>query len=76
MQSSKKPSGEDMARHHIKKKENIPKMRDLISKAKDNKSSLFTQGLQRRLEFSNLSLCVYDRHKVLINDIFLNPNIK
>ena len=75
MQSSKKPGGDDMVRHY-KKKENIPKMRDLISKAKDNKSSLFMQGLQRRLEFSNLSLCVYDRHKVLINDIFLNPNIK
>ena len=50
-------------------------MRDLLSKARDKEDSIFTQGLSKRLEFSNMSLCVYDRHKILINDIFLNQNI-
>ena len=60
----------------IRKRENITKMRDLLSKAKQNNSSMFTDvGTSKRLEFSNLSLCVYDKHKILINDIFLNENI-
>lgn len=59
----------------IRKRENISKMRDLLSKARDERSTLFTQGKSKRLEFSNLSLAVYDKHKILINDIFLNTNI-
>ena len=60
----------------VRKRENINKMRDLLSKAKQNTSSLFTEvGSTKRLEFSSGSLCVYDKHKILINDIFLNENI-
>jgi WD40 repeat protein len=60
----------------VRKRENINKMRDLLSKAKQNTSSLFTDvGSTKRLEFSSGSLCVYDKHKILINDIFLNENI-
>ena len=57
------------------KREDIDKMRELLSRARDKESSIFTQGLSKRLEFSNLSLRVYDRHRILINDIFLNENI-
>lgn len=57
------------------KREDIDKMRELLSRARDKEASIFTQGLSKRLEFSNLSLRVYDRHRILINDIFLNQNI-
>lgn len=67
----------------VRKRENIAKMRDLLSKAKatyannvGEDSCLFTDvGNSKRLEFSNMSLCVYEKHKNLINDIFLNKNI-
>jgi hypothetical protein len=60
----------------LRKRENITKMRDLLSKAKQNKSSIFTEvGESKRLEFSSNSICVYDKHKILINHIFLNENI-
>jgi len=59
-----------------RKREDIGKMGDLLRKAREGSSSLFTQSMSKRIEFSTLSLCVYDRHRILINDIFLNPNIK
>ena len=59
---------------HKKKPDDKDKMRDLLTKARDKRSTLFTQGKSKRLEFSNLSLALYDRHKVHIKDIFLNTN--
>ena len=67
----------------VRKRVDIPKMRDLLSRAKatyaknvGEDSCLFTDvGNSKRLEFSNMSLRVYDKHKNLINDIFLNQNI-
>lgn len=50
-------------------------IKDMITKARNKESILFQQKQAKRLDFSNISLCVYDKHKVLINDIFLNPNI-
>lgn len=58
-------------------------MRDLLSKARatyasnqGDDSNLFTDtGRTKKLEFSNTHLCTYDRHKNLVNDIFLNKNI-
>jgi len=58
------------------KRENIPKMRDLLSKANAGDCPLFMQGMSKRLEFSQMSLCVYEGHKSLISNIFLNSNIK
>ena len=51
-------------------------MRDLLAKAREGASSLFTESMSKRIEFSNSSLRVYDGHTTLINDIFLNTEIK
>lgn len=60
-----------------KKKENMSKMRDLLSKARAGEPSIFTQGKNsKRLEFSNLSLGVYDKHNAPAYDIFFNRNTK
>jgi hypothetical protein len=61
---------------NFKKREDIALMKDLMTKARDGDSFIFEQKKSKRLEFSNQSLCVYDRHKITINDIFLNTNIK
>ena len=73
-EKEKKPKRAKAAKPGGQKREDVDKMRELLSRARDN-TSIFTQGLSKRLEFSNLSLRVYDRHRILINDIFLNQNI-
>lgn len=60
----------------LKTREDVNQMKDLMTRAKNKESILFQQKQAKRLEFSNTSLCIYDKHKVLINDVFLNPNIK
>lgn len=73
---SKNPAGQ-------KKREDTDLMRDLLSKAKatyarfkGDDSCLFTDvGHSKRLEFSNQFVCMYDKHKNLVSDIFLNKNI-
>lgn len=54
---------------------------NVYSKARDCANeeripAIFSQGKSKRLEFSNISLCLYGGHKSLINDIFLNTSIK
>ena len=65
--------------NEAEKRENMAVIRDLISKAEGGRCPFLEQGMsntQKRLEFSSMSLCVYTGHKSLINDVFLNPNIK
>ena len=54
--------------------ENEQLLRELLSKAREGRPAIFSQNRAKRLEFSNISLCLYGGHKSMINDIFFNDN--